>query len=138
SSSQSQNRIYDSIRYPNDLHTLLALHASFRRSLLTLWLHTHDTSSLRASSLLRSLLTDGVGETHGGVGYVEVQLDAPTIEDLGVVFRINEIPTLMAFSRGEAQFGSRVETSGKGGLGDRAFLSGWVEREAARRGEGGG
>lgn len=46
---------------------------------------------------------------------------------------VTSIPTLLAFSKGQAQIEDKVV--GNMELGNRAFLEGWV-REAAKRGEG--
>lgn len=88
------------------------------------------------SPLISSLITGGAGETAGGVGYAEVQVDAATIGDLPFTYRITSMPTLLTFDRGEAQFETRVTSVEQ--LKDARFVREWVEREAARRGEGGG
>jgi len=41
----------------------------------------------------------------------------------------------LAFSRGEAQLGTRLTSVER--LGDREFLRGWIREEARRGGEGG-
>jgi len=49
--------------------------------------------------------------------------------------QINSIPTLLAFSRGEAQIDTKVTRLEQ--LQDRQFLVQWLKIEAARRGQGG-
>jgi hypothetical protein len=66
---------------------------------------------------------------------VEVELDAPTIGDLGALYAISSIPTLLAFSRGEPQMRTRVTDLAQ--MRDRAFLTRWIEEEARRGGKGG-
>ncbi|MCJ1302356.1 hypothetical protein MMC08_005159, partial [Hypocenomyce scalaris] len=48
---------------------------------------------------------------------------------------ITSVPTLMAFSRQEAQLMTKV--TGVSELEDRGFVRGWIEAEARRGGEGG-
>jgi hypothetical protein len=64
-----------------------------------------------------------------------VQLDSPTIEDLGSQYAVRSMPTLMAFSRGEPQMETRVTDVER--LRDHEWVKRWIETEAARRGEGG-
>jgi hypothetical protein len=69
------------------------------------------------------------------VGFVEVELDSPTIGDLGSDYAIRSIPTLLAFSRGEPQMKTKVIDVAM--MRDRAFLKRWIEEEAQRGGKGG-
>ena len=69
------------------------------------------------------------------MGFVEVQLDAPEIGDLGTTYMIKSVPTLMSFSRGEPQLETRLTKVDD--LRDRKFLTEWIEKEAARGGMGG-
>ncbi|KAI9754606.1 MAG: MCM DNA helicase complex subunit [Chaenotheca gracillima] len=69
------------------------------------------------------------------VSFAEVEIDAPDNGQLGMRYMINSIPTLLAFSRGEAQIETRV--SAVRDLKDREFLKAWIEQEANRGGEGG-
>ena len=88
------------------------------------------------SPIIQSLIRDEyVGLEQGGVGFVEVQLDAPEIGDLGTTYMIKSVPTLMAFSRGESQTETKLARLEE--LRDRRFLTEWIEREAARGGAGG-
>jgi hypothetical protein len=77
----------------------------------------------------------GVGEAEGSVGYAEIEMDAVTLGDLGVQYRINSIPTLLAFSRGEPQNETMIKNLDE--LKSRAFLERWVREEAKRGGKGG-
>ena len=108
-------------------------------------------------SICKTLLEDGVGEKEGGVGYAEVEIDAPDNGELSqryvvchflsetasvIILRfpnsyvqITSVPTLLAFSRGEAQLETKV-TNAKD-LSDQDFLKRWIEQEAARGGQGG-
>ncbi|KAK0664847.1 hypothetical protein DIS24_g365 [Lasiodiplodia hormozganensis] len=135
SSAPSKNRIYTSIRTPDELSNLLLISASTRRPLITLWTASWCASCKAVAPLIHNVVSSGAGESAGGVGYAEVQVDAATIGDLPLTYRITSMPTLMAFDRGEAQFETRLTTVDR--MKDAAFLREWIETEAARRGEGG-
>lgn len=138
--TRAKNRIYPSrIRNEDELQTLLLASASTRIPLLTLWMTTWSRDCDAVSPIIRELLEkDGIGEDEGSVGFVEVEMDSP---DLGGVtgiaqrYMINKIPTLMAFDRQEPQIETKVEDLGQ--LRSKQFLTRWIEREAARHGEGG-
>lgn len=51
------------------------------------------------------------------------------------VLQINDIPTLLAFSRGEPQLETKVTWLSN--LRDREYLESWLEKEARRGGAGG-
>ncbi|KAI9837129.1 MAG: hypothetical protein M1837_003125 [Sclerophora amabilis] len=143
------------IRNPSDLSTLLLLSSSSGIPLITLWTASWCPSCRVVSPLLRQLVDapgaggedrldgSGGGDVDGGgaresglpVSYVEVELDAPEIGDLGMRYMITSIPTLLAFSRGEAQMETRVTAVTD--LKDRGFIQRWIDREAKRKGMGG-
>jgi hypothetical protein len=50
----------------------------------------------------------GVGEAQGGVGYAEVEMDAPTIGDLDVVYGVCEL-TLFEFQIGSLRLTSTYQ-----------------------------
>lgn len=55
--------------------------------LITYW--TMSWNSQGNKSLIKSLIEDeGVGEAEGGVGYVEVEMDAPTIDGLDIQYGV--------------------------------------------------
>ncbi|KAF2143784.1 uncharacterized protein K452DRAFT_268178 [Aplosporella prunicola CBS 121167] len=133
----AKNRVYTSVRTPDELHTLLLLGASSRKPLITLWTASWCASCHAVEPLLRQMIEDeGVGESVGGVGYAQVEVDAVTIGDLPITYRINSMPTLLAFDRQEAQFETKVTRLED--LESRRFLTEWIEKEARRGGEGGG
>lgn len=81
---------------------------------------------------------DGIGEEQGGVSFVEVEMDSPDlggVAGLGMTYRVNSIPTLLAFDRQEPQIETKV--SRLEDLKSRDFLIKWIEKEAARHGQGG-
>lgn len=81
---------------------------------------------------------EGVGEEQGGVSFVEVEMDSPDLGGLagiGMRYGINSIPTLLAFDRQEPQVETKI--SRLDDLKNRQFLVKWIEKEAARRGQGG-
>lgn len=86
--------------------------------------------------LLKELVErDRVGCSEGGVGFVEVEVDSPTIGDLPSRYIVNSIPMLLSFSRQEPQMETRVAAVSQ--LKEKAFLTQWVETEARRGGAGG-
>ncbi|KAK7527145.1 uncharacterized protein IWZ02DRAFT_193558 [Phyllosticta citriasiana] len=135
--ASNANRIYTSVRNPDEFANLLLLSASSRRPLLTLWTASWCPSCQAVKPILEELVgKEGVGEEQGGVGYAEVEVDAVTIGDLPITYRINSMPTLLAFDRQEAQFETRVTAVDK--MKNRDFLRQWIVSEAKRRGQGGG
>lgn len=78
---------------------------------------------------------DEVATHLGGVGYAEVEFDSPTIGALAGRYMITSIPTLLAFSRQEAQLQTRLTQVNE--MKDREFLRLWMEDEARRGGSGG-
>ena len=86
--------------------------------------------------IIRDLIeTQGAGEEAGGVSFVEVEFDSPTIGEVAGRFAITSIPTLMAFSRQEAQLETRVTNVHE--MKDKDFLRLWIANEAMRGGSGG-
>lgn len=132
----NKNRIYNSIRTPEELSTLLLLSASSNRPLITLWSASWCSTCAAVKPILRELIEDeGVGEAEGGIGYSEVELDSVLISNLGVKYMINSMPALLAFSRQEAQLGTKLTRPEH--MKDKKFLRQWLETEA-RRGDAGG
>ncbi|CAK4034704.1 Hypothetical predicted protein [Lecanosticta acicola] len=137
----AKNRVYPSrIRNPSELDTLILMSSSTRMPLLTLWTTTWDPSTPQTSEILKSLIEDErTGEDKGGVSFAEVEMDSPDLGGVSGVgmerYRIDKVPTLIAFDRGEAQVATKVVDLVA--LGSREFLREWIEREAARHGEGG-
>lgn len=135
-----KNRIYPArVRNEDELATLLLASASTRVPLLTLWMTTWSRECDEVSPILRELIeADGVGEKEGSVSFVEVEMDSPDLGGVsGVATRylINNVPTLLAFDRQEPQLETKVTKVAD--LRNKAFLTKWIETEAARRGKGG-
>lgn len=131
------NRIFDPVRAPQDLHTLTLLNAADNRSLITLWSASWcSTCATVKPLLLRLIQEEKIGEQEGGLGFVEVQMDSTLIEDLPVKYRISSMPTLLAFSRQEAQFESRLTRPED--MRNKEVLSEWLLNEARRGGRQGG
>jgi thioredoxin-like negative regulator of GroEL len=125
-----------SVRSPSDFQTLLLIHTSRSAPLITLWTASWCRSCAEISPLIKGLVEDEyTGLDQGGVGFVEVQLDSPTIADLGMTYSIKSVPTLLSFSRGEPQWDQRVTHLSS--LEDARFLRNWIEKEAARGSKGG-
>ncbi|KAF1817399.1 hypothetical protein P152DRAFT_469840 [Eremomyces bilateralis CBS 781.70] len=130
------NRIYTSVRTPDELHTLTLLSASSRRPLITLWTARYNPNSIAvAPTILELIETEGCGQSEGGVGYAEVEFDSVIIGDLPLQIQVATVPTLLAFSRQEPQLDTKVTSLEQ--LRDKTFLRKWIETEARRGGEGG-
>ena len=137
---QAQNRVYPNrIRSESDLSTLTLMSASMRVPLLTFWMANWCQTCKAVSPMIQELIDkERVGEEQGGVSFVEVEMDSPDLGGLagiGMRYGITSIPTLLAFDRQEPQIETRV--SRLDDLKNRQFLTRWIEKEAARRGEGG-
>ncbi|KAL5113320.1 hypothetical protein ACEQ8H_008815 [Pleosporales sp. CAS-2024a] len=131
------NRIFDPIRQPHDLHTLTLLNAVDNRTLITLWSAKWcATCQTIRPLILRMIQEERVGESEGGLGYAEVEMDSTLIEDLPVRFRISSMPTLLAFSRQEAQFDTKLVKPED--MRSQDFLREWLLTEARRGGRIGG
>jgi len=81
----------------------------------------------------------GVGETSGSsVNYCEVEFDSPDIaeSDLAMRYMITDLPTLVAFDRGELITDTKVVDVDK--LKDEGYLMEWIANEAKRNGQGTG
>ncbi|KAL6161749.1 hypothetical protein ACJBU6_00852 [Exserohilum turcicum] len=132
-----QNRIFDPVRQPNDLHTLTLLNAADNRALITFWTASWCATCQAIKPLVRSLIEEEkVGESEGGLGFVEVLMDSTLLEDLPVRYRISSMPTLLAFSRQEAQFDTRLARPEE--MRNKDLLRQWLVREAQRGGRKGG
>lgn len=138
--ARAKNRIFPNrIRREDELQTLTLMSASSRIPLITLWMATWCQTCKVVSPLVQELIEkDGVGEDHGGVSFVEVEMDSPDLGGLagiGMRYGINSIPTLLAFDRQEPQLETKVYKLDE--LKNKEFLTKWIEKEAARHGEGG-
>jgi thiol-disulfide isomerase/thioredoxin len=90
STRSHKNRTFDSIRRPEDLHTLTLLSAAEHRPLITLWSASWCTTCQAVKPLVKSLIEDeGVGQAEGGLGFAEVELDSTLIGDLGVKYMVS-------------------------------------------------
>lgn len=124
------------MRSPADFQTLLLIHTSRSAPLIAFFEASWCRSCAEVAPIIRGLIEDEyVGLEQGGVGFAEIELDAPTIGDIGATYAVKSIPTLMAFSRGEPQMSTRVTDLNE--LRDHKFLIKWIENEARRGGAGG-
>jgi thiol-disulfide isomerase/thioredoxin len=89
SAPTNQNRVFDNIRQPNDLHTLTLLSATSNRPLITLWSASWCSTCQTVKPLVKSLIEDErVGEAEGGLAFAEVELDSTLIGDLGIKYMV--------------------------------------------------
>ena len=87
--SAPTNRIFDSIRQPNDLHTLTLLNAADNRALITFWSASWCATCRAVKPLVRELIEgERVGEAEGGLGFVEVEMDSTLIGDLPLTYQV--------------------------------------------------
>ncbi|KAI0838109.1 hypothetical protein F5Y06DRAFT_269967 [Hypoxylon sp. FL0890] len=132
------NQIYASVRRPDDFHTYQLLSSSSRTPLITLWTTSWCATCHVVAPLIKSIVESGVGAPEGGVGYCEIQFDAPDIMSggLSTEYMITSIPTLLSFDAGEAQVRTKI-TDGRR-MADRSFMEDWIRNEARRHGDRGG
>jgi thiol-disulfide isomerase/thioredoxin len=84
------NRVYQAVRSPADLDTLLLHAAAARVPLLTLWTASWCTACKRAAPYVLSAVEDaGFGEAAGGVAFAEVEFDAPGNVELGERYMVS-------------------------------------------------
>ena len=138
--AQAKNRIYPAtVRNENDLQTMILMSASTRVPLITFWMANWCQSCKTVGPMIKELVDkDGIGENKGGISYAEVEMDSPDLGGLGGVamrYGINSIPTLLAFDRQEPQITTKVMRLDD--MKNKAFLTKWIETEAARQGSGG-
>lgn len=127
------------VRNHDQFLTYLQLSSTSRRPLLTLWTTSYCPTCKQVSPLLQQLIeAEGVGEAEGGVGYCEIEYDAPDVmtAGLGLTYMINSVPTLLSFDASEAQVETKVADGHR--LRDRHFLEEWIRTEARRHGGRGG
>lgn len=131
------NRLFDNVRQPQDLHTLTLLNAADNRSLITFWSASWCQTCQAVKPLVKYLIEEErVGEREGGLGFVEVEMDSTLIGDLPITYRITSMPTLLAFSRQEAQFDTQLVKPQD--MKNKDFLREWLLTEARRGGRQGG
>ncbi|KAF1948890.1 hypothetical protein CC80DRAFT_455256 [Byssothecium circinans] len=133
----NETRVFDNIRQPSDLHTLTLLSATNNRPLVTLWSTSWCSTCQAVKPLVKGLIEDErVGEAEGGLAFAEVELDSTLIGDLGVQYMITSMPTLLAFSRQEAQFDTKLVKPDL--MKNKDYLREWLLNEARRGGRVGG
>jgi thiol-disulfide isomerase/thioredoxin len=77
------------VRHEDEFETLNLLSASSRVPLITLWSATWCPSCKIVSPLIQELIESGVGEAQGTVSFAEIQLDSPTLGDLGMRYQVS-------------------------------------------------
>lgn len=89
-----ENRIFANVRTPDELHTLTFLSTTDNQPLITLWSTSWCSTCQAVKPLVKSLIEDEkVGQSEGGLGYAEVELDSVLIGDLGVKYMVRPILT---------------------------------------------
>ena len=85
----AKNRVYTSVRTPDEFHTLNLLSSSSNRPLITLWTSRTCSSCRVVAPLVQGLVeNEGVGEEEGGLGFTEVEMDSTLLEDLPFKFMV--------------------------------------------------
>jgi thiol-disulfide isomerase/thioredoxin len=86
----NQNRIFNNIRTPDELHNLTLVSAADNRPLITFWSASWCSTCQTVKPIVKGLIEDEkVGEEEGGLGFAEVELDSTLIGDLGVKFMVS-------------------------------------------------
>lgn len=88
----SANFGIDRIRSEQDFNTLTLLSASIRQPLITFWTASWCPSCRVVRPLIKDALESGVGEAQGGVGFAEIEVDAPDAKDLGLRYFVGHWP----------------------------------------------
>ncbi|PMD54242.1 uncharacterized protein K444DRAFT_540651 [Hyaloscypha bicolor E] len=135
--NKAKNRIFTSVRRPDDFSTYLLLSTSSRKPLITFWTASYCNTCRIVSPLLQELISSGVGEAEGAVSFAEIEFDSQDIMDSGLAmtYMITSIPTLLSFERGEAQTYTKVTDPKL--MRDREWLKEWIRTEAGRGGGAG-
>jgi thioredoxin-like negative regulator of GroEL len=111
------------------------MHTSRGRPLIALFTASWCRTCHEISPVVQALIEhEYVGLDEGGVGFAEVQIDSPTAEDLGQRHAVTSVPTLLAFSRGQARESTRCADANQ--MRDREWLARWIENESGNGGRG--
>ena len=78
-----------SVRSHDEFNSLLLLSASSRTPLITFWTASWCPSCKIVKPIVREAIENGVGEEQGGVGFAEVEFDAPGMGDLGMRYFVS-------------------------------------------------
>ena len=84
-----------SIRSEQDFNNLTLLSASSRQTLITLWTASWCPSCRIIRPLVKEAIESGVGEEQGGVGFAEVEIDAPDNKGLGLRYFVSRKITIL-------------------------------------------
>ena len=77
------------MRSEAELDTLLSLSSSSGRPLITLWTASFCSTCAKVAPLVKGLVEDeGVGQKEGGLGYAQIEVDAPTSGSLGFRYAV--------------------------------------------------
>jgi thiol-disulfide isomerase/thioredoxin len=86
-------RIYQTVRRPSELETLLLLNASSRTTLLTLWTASWCRTCRTVGPIVREVVeehSDAQAQNgKGDVAFVEVEFDAPENAELGARYMVS-------------------------------------------------
>ena len=130
--SEVSNRIFSPVRSEDEFDTILLLCASARMPLLTFWTATWCSSCKAVRPTIFELLQEKpIGVEQGGVGFAEVEMDAPGVSALAFRYLIKSTPTLLSFNRQEAQFDRAMNKISE--MKQKDILAEWIRAEAARR-----
>ena len=78
-----------SVKAPAELDELNLLSASSRIPLITLWTASWCASCKAVLPVIREVIEeDGAGESHGSIGFAEVEFDAPDNGELGMRYMV--------------------------------------------------
>ena len=81
-----------SVRSHDEFNSLLLLSASSRTPLLTFWTASWCPSCRVVKPIVREAVEGGTGEGQGGVGFAEIEFDAPGMSDFGMRYFVRGNP----------------------------------------------
>ena len=87
-----------SVRSHDEFNSLLLLSASSRTPLITFWTTSWCLSCRVIKPIVKEAIENGIGEEQGGVGFAEVEFDAPGMGDLGMRYFVSN-----AYAEGNRQ-----------------------------------
>ena len=80
-----------SVRSHDEFNSLLLLSASSRTTFITFWTASWCPSCRVVKPIVKEAKESGVGEEQGGVGFAEVEFDAPGMGDLGLRYFVSSV-----------------------------------------------
>lgn len=138
-STQTSNRLLDSIRTPPTFHDYLRSSSANNTLFLALFTSSACTPCRTITPLLKSIIesrSPKPADSYSRLAFAEVELDSPdtsngSIYEIGMIYGINNLPTLVGFGgrRAERVTERIVDTKM---MGDKRRMEGWIDEEMAK------